>query len=110
MQVGGAIVYLSFMAEQVWGRTEGGLDSDCSPGLRGLFIFFPLKRFTALLLLHFRKESIEKIKNMASGEFKIRFLQNAKWKREGKKNRNREPHDLHKSYICCLGGEQCGSR
>lgn len=48
-----------------------------------------------------------KEKNMASGEFKIRFLQNIKWKRE-EKNRNREPHDLYKPCICCLGAEQCG--
>lgn len=60
----------------------------------------------ALLLLHVHKESIEKIKNVASGEFKIRFLQNMEWKRE-EKNRSRELHDLHKSYVCCLGTEQC---
>lgn len=62
----------------------------------------PLTRYMALLFLYSRKESIEKIKNVASGEFKIRFLQNTKWKRE-ENNRNREPHDLHKTYICGLG-------
>lgn len=69
----------------------------------------PLARCMAFLLQCFHKESIEKIKNMASGEFKIKFLQNTKWKRE-LKNRNREPHDLHKSSICCLGTEQPGLR
>lgn len=67
----------------------------------------PLTRYMALLFLYSRKESIEKIKNVASGEFKIRFLQNTKWKRE-ENNRNREPHDLHKTYICGLGVQSNG--
>lgn len=32
----------------------------------------------ALLFLYYHKESIEKIKNVASGEFKIRFLQSGR--------------------------------
>jgi hypothetical protein len=86
-------VSLRFMTEAgVWegwdpkgkARLRGEQTGFVSQPLKA-FLSFPLKRFTALLLLHFRKESIEKIKNTASGEVKIRFLPNTKWEREGRK-------------------------
>lgn len=104
MQVGGAFVPLSSMAEIGVGAEQGTKVIPTAVGTRkGLapepFYPAPLARCMAFLLQSFHKESIEKIKNMASRELRIKFLQNTKWKGE-KKNRNRESHDLHKSYIC----------
>lgn len=98
MQVGGAFVPLSFLAEAKVGA-GGGHEGEARPMGAGQqllskpsrpFYRVPLTRYTALLLFHFHKESIEEIKNMSSGEFKIRFLQNTTWKRE-EENRSREP-------------------
>lgn len=108
--MGWASVPLSFFAEiRNWGgggvghgkvRLGCGGDLTASGFQAFSWPFYPapLVRCMAFLLQRFHKESIEKIKNTASGEFKIKFLQNTKWKRE-LKNRNREPHDLHKSSI-----------
>ena len=98
MQVGGAFVHLSFLEKQKVGVC-GGHEGEARPMGTGQWLLskpsrpfypIPLTRYTALLLFHFHKESIEEIKNMSSGEFKIRFLQNMTWKGE-EENRNREP-------------------